>query len=209
LFLDFDGTIADTSGDVVCAVRRVLSEFKGKDYSDEEIVKNIWGPAERFLAHLLETPQNELPEGAASLFRKFYDENCNVHTAIYNGVENLLSEAAAGGKILAIATSKTRAPTLAILKKHGLLSFFHAVFADDDVKYSKPSPKCLLLPMERFQKTPEQTLFVGDTPVDIETGHHAGVDVAAALWGFGNAEELKKANPRYLVSSPRELKALL
>ena len=56
---------------------------------------------------------------------------------------------------------------------------------------------------------PSEALYVGDSNVDIQTGHNAGIDVCGALWGFRGYEELSAMNPTYLAKDAAELEKII
>ena len=55
----------------------------------------------------------------------------------------------------------------------------------------------------------EETIYVGDSEVDIETAKNANVKVVAVSWGFRDDDFLKTLRPDTLVSHPDELVAYL
>ena len=52
-------------------------------------------------------------------------------------------------------------------------------------------------------------LYVGDETRDVEAAMAAGVDAAAVTWGFQTEALLRSANPRFVLSAPRELVELV
>ena len=51
--------------------------------------------------------------------------------------------------------------------------------------------------------------YVGDSDVDIMTGHNAGISVCAALWGFRGYDELAAQNPTFFAHDAAELKKII
>jgi len=51
----------------------------------------------------------------------------------------------------------------------------------------------------------EYKRFVGDTPIDIQTGKASGMTTVAVTWGFRNLNELQNENPDIIINSPMEL----
>ena len=70
----------------------------------------------------------------------------------------------------------------------------------------KPDPTALFSLLHLLGKTPETLCYVGDTPVDIETGRNAGAArVLPVAWGFCTEEELRARNPECILRSPEEI----
>ena len=63
--------------------------------------------------------------------------------------------------------------------------------------------------MEQIHADPAATLFVGDSDVDILTGHNAHLPAMGALWGFRGRAELTAAGAAALADTVEELHKLL
>ena len=70
---------------------------------------------------------------------------------------------------------------------------------------TKPNPKIVYDILEGKDLKKSEILFIGDSNVDIRTGHNAGIKSVGCLWGFRDEKELKEAGADFLISSPCEL----
>ena len=73
----------------------------------------------------------------------------------------------------------------------------------------KPDPTMIRLALEQTGCLPEETLMVGDSDVDIRTGHNAGLKACGVTWGFRSRENLVNAGADFLADTPAELEKLL
>ena len=76
----------------------------------------------------------------------------------------------------------------------------------------KPKPEMLLLAMEKFSYSREETVMVGDRVyTDIASGYNAGVDTVFVLSGEGTREDAEKSDtkPTYILNNVRELYELI
>jgi phosphoglycolate phosphatase len=73
----------------------------------------------------------------------------------------------------------------------------------------KPDPAGPLAAARAMGVKPGAVLYLGDTSVDMKTAVSAGMYPVGALWGFRDAEELKRSGARKLISRPAELLTLL
>lgn len=99
----------------------------------------------------------------------------------------------------AISTSRTTTMST-ILDMFGLSRYFGKVMTSLDVKRPKPDPEALLVIMEHYGVSPEETIYIGDSTVDEEHGRRAGVPLIA----FKN----NALDADYHVSSFQEIKSL-
>jgi phosphoglycolate phosphatase-like HAD superfamily hydrolase len=90
----------------------------------------------------------------------------------------------------------------------GMREHFEVVVTASDTTEHKPSPAPLLLCLERFGAPAEGSLYVGDSPFDIEAGRAAGMATAAVAWGVFGREALLAARPDHWLDRPAELLAL-
>ena len=74
---------------------------------------------------------------------------------------------------------------------------------------TKPDPTLLHRLMERMGASQENTLFVGDSNVDIQTAKNGGLTSCGVLWGFRSRQELEQEGADYLASTPEDLLTLI
>ncbi len=104
---------------------------------------------------------------------------------------------------LGVVTTRSREETERLLATAGIREFFSVVVTRDEVRRLKPHPEPIRLAATRARVRPEQTLVVGDTPVDIRAAKAAGALAAGVLCGFGELEELQEAD--IILNTPAEL----
>jgi HAD superfamily hydrolase (TIGR01509 family) len=102
------------------------------------------------------------------------------------------------------ATTKASATARAVLEQFGLLPYFEHVQGTDGFPY-KPAPDVIHAALEALGARPEECLFVGDAPADMEAGRRAGVRICAVRYGYGDPAALARWQPDYWVGDLREL----
>lgn len=131
----------------------------------------------------------QLPEStveeALNRFFEIYNTKLLDNTRLYDGVTDLLRQAAASGVTMAVITNKSQAPSDRLLHALELAPFFHWVIGGDTEFPRKPDPTSLRWVMDEAGFEPQRTLYVGDSPIDAETARGAGAHFCLAAYGFG------------------------
>jgi len=199
---DIDGTLLDSAGDICGAVLEVLAGKQTAKDPTDAYLKGFIG------LHLIDLFQDLFPshspaeiDGLIQHYRAVYPARGHRATKPYPGVAEAL--AALGGR-KSTATTKGTPTTRAVLEQFGLLRYFDHVQGTDGFPH-KPAPDVLLAALSALGAPPEDCLFVGDSPADMEAGRRAGVRTCAVRYGYGKVDELAKWSPDYWVADLREL----
>jgi phosphoglycolate phosphatase len=137
------------------------------------------------VARLLERHGQD-PSGAlhAPTVDRFEAEYLTAHslTTLYPGVLAALSQLAARGAALGVCTNKPLAPACAVMDHLGLTPFFPTILGGDSLAVRKPHPDHLHATARALGRG--QSVFVGDSEVDAETAHAAGVPFLLYTEGY-------------------------
>ncbi|HXP89261.1 MAG TPA: HAD-IA family hydrolase [Bryobacteraceae bacterium] len=196
---DLDGTLMDSAADINGAILDVLAS-RGHTGASQTQLRRYIG------RHLLDTfgdlgfTGTELEEMIAD-YRRIYPQRRHAETRVFPGVPEMLAQL--GGR-KSTATTKSSATTRVVLEQFGLLAHFDHVQGTDGFP-AKPEPDVILESLRVFGTAPEQCLFVGDSPADMEAGRRAGVRTCAVRWGYGDLDEMARWTPDYWIDSPADL----
>jgi len=69
----------------------------------------------------------------------------------------------------------------------------------------KPDPEAVRTILDRFGIKREEALYIGDSEVDIKTGHNAGLTTIGVTWGFRSHDELIDAGAVHLIDKAEGL----
>jgi HAD superfamily hydrolase (TIGR01509 family) len=106
---------------------------------------------------------------------------------------------------LGIVTAGSRGRVRRQLRDFGLRDHFSACVFSEDTFRKKPHPAPLELALRRLAAKPEECVYVGDAPADIEMARRAGVRAIGVLGPFPSAAQIRSARPDLLLRSIREL----
>ena len=130
------------------------------------------------------------------------------HVELFPDLGPMLETLRAQGLRLGIVTGSDGA-SLKPLESSGLIDHFTAVITATDVERRKPDPEGLLRCLALLESEPHQAVYVGDTPLDIQTSRAAGTAAVAVLSGAGDSALLSVEGPEWIISGHRLLPAVL
>ncbi|MBI1762642.1 MAG: HAD-IA family hydrolase [Acidobacteria bacterium] len=199
---DLDGTLANTIPTVARLYSQVLHQHTGRQWTLAELLQ-YFGPPEDIIFERI-TNDKTL---SATMLAEYYRLS-EVHGAEFQafaGIAEVLTRLRALDVRLGVFTSGVTAAALIRLRHAGLLDFFEAVIGGDQVTNYKPHPEGLQRLLRQFEVEPQTTLFIGDSPLDVQAGRAAGAKTAGVLWGAGTREALADAQPAELFEHPQQL----
>ncbi|MFU8831769.1 MAG: HAD family hydrolase [Wenzhouxiangella sp.] len=210
VLFDLDGTLVDTAPDLVGTLM-ALRAARGLDEMEESALRPM---ATRGALGLLEAGFGHEPGyEAADLREEFlshYAANIWVRSCVFDGIEHLLKQLQQQGLGLGIVTNKVEALAVPVVEKAGWADLFACLIAGDTISRSKPDPAPVLEACRRLNLAPEEVMFVGDDPRDVEAGRGAGVMTVVASWGYLPAgDDASGWGADVVINHPSEVLTLL
>lgn len=207
VIFDLDGTLLNTIDDLGNAANHtmdVLGFPRHSPLSYPSMVGNgVSRLIERALPDSARTPG--IRERALAIFREWYDEHLADTTRPYPGIERLLDELTARGIRVAVASNKYESATRSLIARFFPNVEWGAVCGHTEGYPVKPDPSIVFRVLTECPAPKEQTLYVGDSGVDMETARRACVDSVGVTWGFRPAAELRSHYATWIVNSADEI----
>lgn len=210
LIFDLDGTLLNTIDDLADAANWVCAR-NGWPTFPVDAYKQMVGNGIPKLVERFTPPEARRPEtlaGALAQFSARYAAHKMDKTEPYPGVLQLLSSLRAEGVTVAVFSNKADGLCQPIIRNY-FGENFALVRGNLPGVPTKPDPAGLLEMMKQLEARPESTLFVGDSNVDVQTAHNAGLAVIGVSWGFRGGAELRAAGADYVVDTPEQLLRLV
>lgn len=195
---DLDGTLVDTTELITRSFRHAAGEVLDEVKPDEVLMANVGQP----LMKQMELLGGERAQELYDTYRVFNHAKHDEYIRAYPGIEELLVELKARGAKLAVVTSKSRSTMEMAFDSIPIRQYFDTLVATDDTENHKPHPQPLLLAMRRLDLIPEECVYVGDSPFDIQAGQAAGMATAAVGWGMFAPVRLKELEPDFYFEKP-------
>ena len=144
---------------------------------------------------------------ALTYFLDYYRVHKLDHTYVYPGVfaslDSLRMEPAGAPRSMAVLTNKPIGPSVAICDALGLSPYFFRIYGGNSFATKKPDPEGLLALIHEAGVTPQETLMIGDSDVDIFTARNAGAWSMGCTYGL-SPHTLESVPPDCLVESPAD-----
>jgi len=204
---DWDGTLMDSAAAIVNCIQAACVDL-GLTPPDEYTARQVIGLGlhDALSAALPGVPEAEYRR-IAERYRHHYLSQDN-ELLLFPGAYALIEELSASGRLLGVATGKSRHGLSRALAVSGLADFFHATRCADECS-SKPAPDMLLELMDELGVTPERTLMIGDTTHDLQMARNAGVAAVGVAYGAHTPDTLAAAGPLAVLDEFSELTAWL
>lgn len=188
VLFDLDGTLLHTAPDITAAVNQMLAARHLPDLP-EPLVTNLIGRGSPTLIervfNVLDiplTPGDRLD--ALQVFQECYEEIVGTRARPYPGVMDALERLRDMDLKLAVVTNKYHRFALKLLRQFHMSSMFDLVVGGDTLEVRKPNPLPILHTCDSLGVPVTQSLYIGDSPIDVEAAKAAGVPVFCVPYGY-------------------------
>jgi len=207
ILFDLDGTLIDSGPIIMASMRHASVTVLGREPDEEAVRAAIGGQG------LVSQMRDLDPDRVDELIDVYRAHNEPLHATLetFDGVPELLRELVRRGHQLGIVTAKRRSTVhLAFDRFPFLTELTDVLVGSEDTERHKPDPDPVLEALDRLGATPEEAVYVGDSPFDIQAGNAAGAYTIAVGWGGIHPDErLLAAEPGALVQHPEEILTLV
>ena len=187
VIFDLDGTLADTSGDLIAAANATFTHLGLGQMLDPEADKLTAFHGARAMLRLgfsrADGQGEDAVDAAYPYLLDHYSKNIDNLTVFYPGAIDAVQSLRSAGYRLGICTNKPFDMAEELMKRLGARDHFHSLVGAGTLPVSKPDPAPYRLSVEQAGGRVDTSLIVGDTATDAKTARAAGVP--AILVGFG------------------------
>ena len=209
VIFDLDGTLLNTIGDLAAAGNHTLEVMGFPQHPEDRYCHFVGNGIPKLIERMLPEGHGQAVEKEAyEIFMEYYSAHKCDRTKPYPGIPELIRKLRERGIRCAANSNKAHEFSQELIK----LSFGDEF--DDVIGFgagfpAKPDPGAALELIRRAGVKPSEALYVGDSNVDIQIGHNAGIDVCGAVWGFRGYDELAAMKPTYLAMDAAELEKII
>ncbi len=209
VLFDLDGTLLDTLQDLQESLNAALTMFGAAPRTLAEVRSFVGNGLPKLV-------ERALPGGSThphydkilAETRRIYKENSRNHTAPYAGIVPMLQELHALGYRMGVVSNKPDADVKKLCR-HFFGDAIAVAIGANETHRNKPAPDNLLEAMKQLGATAVDTVYIGDSDVDLDTARNAGLPCISVLWGFRDLAQLDAHGATYCVRTVNELQNLL
>jgi len=187
VIFDLDGTLADTSGDLIAAANAC---FRGLGHGDLLDARADASTAFRGGRAMLRLGFSRLgPVNEGEVDREFprlldaYAADIDRHTVLYPGCVDAVERLRSAGYAVGICTNKPEGLAEVLMTRLGVRDLFASLVGADTLPTRKPDPAPYVASVERAGGTVARSLLIGDTDTDRNTSTAAGVPSVLVTFG--------------------------
>lgn len=178
ILFDFDGTLLDTDMMVIRSYLYIFDKYRPDYNLSLKELTSFLGPK------LVDVFPKYFKEKFAILLNDFHDYSyAHINYAfLYDGVKDALKLLKNKGYKIGIVTNRYRDSLMRVMQPFINKSIFDVVICLDDVTYSKPAKEPIECALKELNVKKEETIYIGDTKIDVQTGINAEVKTCLVSW---------------------------
>lgn len=214
IIFDLDGTLLNTLEDLADAVNHALRTYGLPTHSYEAVRMMVGNGVRLLVARAVGSEEHPQFEEIFACFKAYYVEHCQVKTRLYDGIASLLATLRQRGCRIAIVSNKLQAGVTALQHVYfdGLVDV--AIGEQEGIR-RKPAPdmvyaalRALYGPDADLEQAKAESIYVGDSDVDILTAQRAGMPCISVLWGFRDEDFLREHGATCFATKPEDILAI-
>ncbi len=200
---DLDGTLLHTLVDLANAVNEGLVSQGLPTVTQAQLRSMVGNGAENLCARASGHSGDSVYEQVFDTYAKHYHIHYADNTYAYDGVAEVLDSLANRDVAIGVYSNKNDRAVKLLCDKH----FSHIRWAVGRQRggVAKPDPVGLLYIMNQCGADSTNTVFVGDSTVDIDTAANASVPCISVDWGYNDREKLVEHGATHIASSAQQL----
>jgi phosphoglycolate phosphatase-like HAD superfamily hydrolase/predicted amidophosphoribosyltransferase len=201
IIFDLDGTLLDTKEVIARSLRDTISSF-GVNVSLEEMRSRVHLSPYVVVSEYIQINRSDFRE----IYWRLYMRNIGF-LSDFDGVNELIDELRRREYKIGVATSLPENHARRGLQVAGIEEMVDCLVAYHDTEKHKPHPEPVIAAARRLRLNPQETLYIGNHPVDIKAGKGAGAYTGAAIWGVSQEEigKILAEGPNYVFKSTSDI----
>lgn len=209
IVFDCDGTLLDTLTDLRNAVNHVLRLHKFPERSVSQVKASLGNG----VAHLM---RESLPDSVTDdefntyldEFKTYYGEHLQDYTDPYPGILDVLDTLRAKGYKQAVVSNKIQEGITPLIKEY-FGDRLPVAIGERPGLQRKPAPDMVLQALKELDSTPEESIYIGDSEVDVTTANNSGLLCIGVTWGFRDETLHHELGVQYIARKAEDIVTII
>lgn len=206
---DLDGTTLYTVEAIRYSISLAISIFGYPEVNEEETKTFIGDGSKVMVERAMKWSNNDYDEEridqAYQEYKRVFKDNCMRDVKPYDGLVDIISKMKADGLKLGIISNKPDDRTKDNIYGTYGKGFFDVVYGEREGIPLKPNPAGIICVLNELEVRGEETLYFGDSEMDMDAGRAAGCKTVACLWGYRSREILESRKPDYILEKVSDM----
>lgn len=205
IIFDLDGTLMDTLKDLAISTNFALRTCGMPERTIDEVRRFVGNGVKRLIEQAV--PQGTDQETFDRVFAQFkshYVEHCQDNSDLYPGIRSMLTRLKSEGHKMAVVSNKLQSGVDELQKQYFRQWIDVAIGERPDIP-RKPCPDMVNLAMKELGATTADSIYVGDSDVDLATARNSGLPCISVLWGFRDEAFLLSHGATTFANSPEDI----
>ena len=207
VIFDLDGTLLNSLEDLADSCNYLMRKYGFPEHPLDSYRYFVGDGIHKLVERILPEDRRQ-PDFVEQVFQEmvaYYDLHKEDKTVPYPGIVETLEALQEQKVMLAVASNKVNKAMMPLMEHYFPTIRFAAVLGQREGIPVKPNPQIVFDILKMAGVSAEEALYVGDTGVDMDTAHGAGMKAVGALWGYRDRQELTEHQAEYIIAQPTEL----
>ena len=206
---DMDGTVLNTLIDLRDSVNYVLRKYNMPEHTIEEY-RRYFGSGIRYALEcaVIEGTPSETIDEMLPIFKEHYDIHCLDNTCPYDGILDAMKKLKEKGYKMAIVSNKIDSAVKELNEKF-FKEYVDVAIGETPGTKRKPAPDMVEQALKELGSSKEESIYIGDSEVDLQTAKNSNLPCISVLWGFRDRDYLIEQGATTFAETPEELVQLL
>ena len=204
---DLDGTLLDTLDDLTDSMNYLLGKHNFPLRTRDEVRNFVGNGVRKLVERAVPNDYKEDDEFIDKFyddFSRYYNSHSDIKTSPYPGTLDMLDKLLRNGFDIAIVSNKIDSAVKVLSMKFFGERIKAAIGEKPSIRH-KPEPDMVFMAMEKMDADKGNSIYIGDSEVDIQTAKNSGIPCISVLWGFKDREFLEMSGASILVDSMESL----
>jgi len=203
IIFDLDGTLLNTLDDLMDSLNYALSKYHYPTHTIDEVCFFVGSGIKVMIERALPKDVSNF-EDVYHTFLEHYEINKTNKTAPYRGAIETIKKLSEMGLKMAIVSNKYQKAVEEICEPL-FGDYIHIMIGEQPGIQKKPSKDMVMLAIEKLHSKIENTIYVGDSDIDVQTARNSNIPCIGACWGFRGEKLLKEYGANFLAKDFRDI----